>query len=86
MIKLTDADRAKYTIAGDLPRCWEERAYRALADGEVNYWVNVGVYKMAFRNISDAWLFYSAEANGRQVVSLYRAVDGGWGELIDRNA
>ncbi|QPB09821.1 hypothetical protein CPT_Shady_060 [Streptomyces phage Shady] len=86
MITLTDTDRETYTVPGDLPRSWEERAYRMLAGGEVNYWVNVGVHKMVFRNVADAWLFYSAEANGIQNVSLYRATGGGWGELIEQDA
>lgn len=86
VITLTDTDRETYTIPGDLPRTWEERAYRALAAGEVNYWVNVGVYKFVFRNVADAWIFYSTEADGTQFVSLYRATGGGWGELIEQNA
>ncbi|WP_369190129.1 hypothetical protein [Streptomyces sp. R08] len=80
MIKLTIADRATYTVPGDLPRSWEERAYRALAGGNVNYWVNIGVHKMVFAEIGDAYALFMREDG--EDVSLYRAVGGGWGEKI----
>ncbi|MFG3200331.1 hypothetical protein ACGFYT_29905 [Streptomyces sp. NPDC048208] len=79
MIQLTDTDRETYTVVGDLPRSWEERAYRAKASA-VNYWVNVGVHKMVFENVADAYLFFTAEDG--EDVSLYRAIGGGWGEMI----
>lgn len=84
VIKLTDEDKAKYTVPGDLPRSWEERAYRAKAT-HVAYWVNVGVYKFVFDNVSDAYACYSAEADSESFVSLYRATGGGWGEQIGNN-
>jgi hypothetical protein len=79
MIKLTEADRALYTVPGDLPRSWEERAYRAKA-AAVNYWVNVGVHKFVFENVADAYQCFTRETG--EAVSLYRATGGGWGELI----